>query len=101
MKRVWKFPLERPTALGHSFADMPQNAEPLSVGWQDGRMFVWALVDSRDAPRRTGTGPHLFFVVNTGDAFRLFDGARFLGTVTTDNGIVWHVWDADPLVAAA
>ena len=97
-RRVWKFELPMPNATGRSFVDMPAHVEPLSVGLQDGTMVVWALVDpwAGTDEDELPTGPRRFIVANTGAGVPGFpDGARFLGTLTTDNGIVWHVWDGD------
>jgi hypothetical protein len=96
--RIWKFALPMPDPNGRSFVDMPAEVEPLSVAQQGDEMVVWAVCDP-DAPPEEGYtahGPRRFIVVNTGDVISsLPGGARFLGTVTSDNGIVWHVWDGD------
>lgn len=96
MSVVWKFPVDIPGPTGRSLVDMPDEAQPLSVGIQDAQLYVWALVDpdGQIAARR-------LIVVNTGpEIVGLPDGARFLGTVTTIGGTVWHVWDGDAEVAA-
>lgn len=96
--RVWKFTLPQPSITGRSFIDMPAAVDPFSVGLQGDQMVVWAMVDP-DAEVEEGykaTGPRRFIVVNTGPPISSFPkGAKFLGTVTTANGIVWHVWDGD------
>lgn len=96
--RVWKFTLTAPGPTGRVFVDMPPTARSLSVGLQGGEMVVWALCDP-DQERELdipASGPRRFIVANTGQVIPGFPtGARFLGTLTTDNGIVWHVWDGD------
>lgn len=66
----------------------PEGAEFLSVGCRTTMLLVvWAKVDP-DAM------PDLRFLCayTTGD--KLADGpSRFIGTVTTSNGIVWHVFE--------
>lgn len=97
-ERVWKFTLTEPGGTGRVFVDMPATACPISVGLQDGEMVVWALCDPDQGAEfgMQATGPRRFIVANTGQPIPGFpDGARFLGTLTTDNGIVWHVWDGD------
>lgn len=92
MSQVWKFPVGVPTQTGRAWIDLPDGAELLSVGIQDGEMVVWALIQDFEAE----VGTHRLIVVNTGMEVPNFpEGARFLGTVTTSNGIVWHVWDGD------
>lgn len=101
--RVWKFALTEPTATGRVFVDLPASARPLSVGLQGDEMVVWALCDPEQEAElhMQVTGPRRFIVANTGDEIPGFpEGARFLGTLTTDNGIVWHVWDGDARTTA-
>ena len=95
--RVWKFAVPMPDEDGRSFVDMPLAVEPLSVGLQDDALFVWALVQPGEhEPHEEANGPRQFIVANTGMEIPRFpEGARFLGTVTTSNGIVWHVLDGD------
>ena len=91
---VWKFPVPRPNNTGRAFIDVPSFAEFLSVGIQNDEIVVWALV----VPPRPGDALTMrrLIVANTGmDVPGFPEGARFLGTVTSSNGIVWHVWDGD------
>lgn len=88
---VWKFVVGMPDERGRSFVEIPNEAELLSVGLQDDRLVVWTLTDSLNEPHI-----HRLLVANTGMSIPDFPpGARFLGTVTTSNGIVWHVWDTE------
>ena len=88
---VWKFPIAMPDEHGRSFVDIPDEAELLSVGLQDDRLVLWALTDSLHETYR-----HRLIVANTGMSIPEFPPrARHLGTLTTSNGIVWHVWDGD------
>jgi hypothetical protein len=101
--RVWKFVFTNPTSTGRVFVDMPASARPISVGLQGDQMVVWALCDPEQETEldMQVTGPRRFIVTNTGQEIPGFpDGGRFLGTVTSDNGIVWHVWDADARTTA-
>lgn len=85
---VWKFPVVAPDAHGRSFIDAPAEAELLSVGVQDDVIVVWALTESLNALHR-----YRLIVANTGMSIPEFPpSACFLGTVTTSNGIVWHIW---------
>ncbi len=102
-RQVWKFTLPAPNATGRSFVDMPADSEPLSVALQGDRMVLWALVDPDFTPAEgyDPRGPRRFIVANTGGDIPGFPrGAKFLGTLTSDNGIVWHVWDGDAEMTA-
>jgi len=93
--RVWKFRLTNIDARHRAFIAMPASARPLSVGVQDGGLFVWALCDpEHDVEFGLEPTLHRFIVANTGSEIPAFpDRARFLGTVS-NNGIVFHVWAA-------
>jgi hypothetical protein len=93
---VWKFPIPLPEKTGRAFIDVPVSSEFLSVGLQgEDEPFVWALVDPVAADEIPPEMRRLV-VANTGGNVPEFPvSARFLGTVTTSNGIVWHVWDGD------
>jgi len=95
--RVWKFTSGMPDERCRSFVTLPYGAIPLSVGIQGDTMVLWALLTDEELPTDSAAeGPHRLIVANTGDFIPKFpDGARFLGTITSDNGIVWHVWDGD------
>lgn len=92
---VWKFPVPMATKTGRAFIDLPVNAEVLSAGMQLDEMVVWVLVDPITADE-VPTETRRLIVANTGENVPGFPiDARFLGTLTTSNGIVWHVWDGD------
>lgn len=95
---VWKYEIPEPTPTGRSFVDLPADAEPLSIGLQGDVFVLWALVTPGREPEdgMAATGPRRLIVANTGREIPGFpDGARFLGSVTTATGVVWHVWDGD------
>ena len=86
---VLKYPIPRPNSEFRSFILMPVDSVKLSVGVQDNELVLWALVDPM-LPQYQKT----LIVVNTGVEIRSMGKyAQFLGTVTMDNGIVWHIWD--------
>ena len=95
MFRVLKFGLE---VTDFAVARMPEGAKVLSVaerGEFGNRLDVWALVDP-DAPMRE----RRFRVVGTGHPFPDADECRFVGTVRTLRGFVWHVFEAEAGEAA-
>lgn len=101
--RVWKYVLPEPHRNGRAFVDMPADVEPLSVGIQGDEIVVWALVDPDYEPPSgyMPSGPRRFIVANTGMDIPGFpEGAKFLGTVTSATGIVWHIWDGDARTTA-
>lgn len=92
---IHKFVLPAPVR-GVCTVEMQHNAVPLSVGVQNKRLVVWALVAKHNAP-----ADREFYALNTGEeapaglyvlAIERQWVTRFLGTVDVD-GIVWHVWD--------
>lgn len=102
MMTVWKFTLE--VHDGDSFAlDMPGGAELLHVDSPPGQpeiVNVWARLDN-DVPevvRRlgvTGTGnpaPARWAPLQV-EHVHAFEVAEHVGSVVTDSGAVWHVWD--------
>ncbi len=90
--RVWKFEVGLPGPTCRAWIDVPEGTTLCSVGLQDGDMVVWGIVPDEDAR----PGVRRLIVANTGAVIPSFPyGAQFLGTVTSDNGIVWHVWDGD------
>lgn len=85
---VLKYELREPDEDGSVIVAMPWSAEPISAALQGGTLVVWALsIDSFTSKHRR------FRVVNTGGAARVPRGVRWLATVTSENGIVWHIFD--------
>ena len=69
--------------------DIPVNAMVLSCGIQDDVIVVWYETRVRNLDDKRHAR---FRCVNTGDRFQIPNPApRFVGTVMSDNGIVWHV----------
>ena len=96
--RVLKYEVGIPDNRCRAFVWSHHTLQPVSVGVQDGVMVLWGLVWENREPDEgmQDSGPRRLIVANTGAIIPDFpEGAQFLGTVTTDNGIVWHVWDGD------
>jgi hypothetical protein len=91
MRAVWKFKLERPNEDGFCFISVPPGSEPVSVGLQDSEIVVWCMVDPHNNIRDEEI---TLFVTNTGSHFDEKPLGRFLGTVTSLSGIVWHIYKA-------
>lgn len=82
---VYKFPL---SVSSNGIVNMPKGATILSVQMQDEVPTLWALcVPSNPYEDR------LFFIVGTGHIFEPASDARFIGTVQTRNGLVWHIFE--------
>jgi hypothetical protein len=78
---IWRFPLEIEQVVV-----MPEDAELLSVGNQNGELCLWAkCVESK---RRVG---RRILVYGTGNPIR--DLGLYVGTAIF-NRFVWHVFDA-------
>ena len=94
MFHVWKFEL---AAAESPVVQLPEGAKVLSVaerGEFGNRLSVWALVDT-EAPVQD----RRFRVVGTGHPFPDAEECRFVGTVQTRVGLVWHVFEAEAGVA--
>lgn len=86
MKTIYKYQLGRPRL---NTVPMPEGAEILHVGMQQGIPCVWALVD-----KGRMTAPRNLWVAGTGWELDDFpDELKFLGTAHTDDSLVWHVFE--------
>jgi hypothetical protein len=82
--KIYKYPL---TLADEQIVELPLASRILSVGMQDGGIFVWALVD--EAARATVSVR--FWIRGTGHPADSLSFATFLGTVF-DRQFVWHVF---------
>ena len=84
MKTIYKYevlPYNAPTLL-------PDGAEILSIGEQDSRIYIWALVDA-NIPAKT---PRSIMAYGTGH--QMNDVERvFIGTVQMADGLVFHFFE--------
>lgn len=81
--------------VGFNLFKVPTYARMLSFGQQDGKFYVWALVDTGF----TQTQRHRIEVVGTGwelEGQSGFHRAPFLGTLQDPDGFVWHAFDLGP-----
>ena len=89
MRTIWKFdrPLSSLDDVIH--IEMPRGAKVLSVGNQNGKLAIWAEVDT-DYSHRTET--RRFRVAGTGHP--LNETCRFIGTVQFESGsLVFHIYE--------
>ncbi len=86
MRQVWKFKLEP----GENKIQMPKGTHTLSVGWQDGRVVMWASVPGKPL---AGDAAEIreFLWVGTGQP--IYWDAKFIGTVQDPDGFVWHIFE--------
>lgn len=87
-KTIWKFDLE---FLDMQPIKMPENAEILSVGEQDGKLKIWALVKPDNAKVTRD-----FEIFGTGHNVYCDMGIerKFMGTVQMkEHGLVWHIFE--------
>jgi hypothetical protein len=90
VKRIFKYPLK---IEDEQIVLIGGGGQVLSVGVQDNRLFVWALVD-----QSYNAVPIRFYIVGTGNpANHVASNLRFVGTVQMPNGLVWHVFVEDCL----
>lgn len=81
MKTIYKY-----EAYGGARVDLPAGAQILTLGVQDGWVYVWALIDT-EAPTR----PVRFTRVGTGWEMHP-DPGTYVGTYHEAGGLVWHVF---------
>lgn len=85
MSMIWKYELK---VTDDQEILMPAQAKILSVGNQDGKLCVWALVDTEQP-----IAPKYFSIVGTGHPMSEdFPLKRFVGTVIM-SPFVWHVFE--------
>lgn len=89
MKKVYKYEI-RPGSGETSF-DVPENAQFLSVQYQDGKICMWFLVDPSEK-----TILRKFAVYGTGWYIEFPDILTYLGTCLTGHErFVWHIFEID------
>lgn len=81
---IWKFPI---SPLNFNVL-MPQGAEILSVGTQNDKPHIWAIVDPRLPKVR-----RVVYSAGTGTEALPEPHGRFIGTYFLDCGEVYHVFD--------
>lgn len=83
---IWKFVID-----GEGLIEIPCTHRCLSVGEQEGRIVMWAIVDPTTRPV-----PKQISVIGTGWQGWTMDGInakRFIGTVQMSDGLVFHVFE--------
>ena len=84
MSRILKYRL---TPDHPCHVTMPQGAQLLHAGAQDGAVFVWALVRGENVAE-----DRRFHVYGTGHTIDQADLIH-VGTLQMQNGLVWHVFE--------
>ncbi len=86
MKTIHKYELE---VTGEQWIEIPHSGGILSVGTQNDKIYVWALVDPANQPV-----PIKFRIFGTGQPFiGMPTKDSFLGTVMTHSrSLVWHIF---------
>jgi Uri superfamily endonuclease len=86
---VWKAVLGSPDSEYVARALVEEPAEVLSFGAQDGEIVLWYL------PGDGYRGVRYYLVVNTGTEFDVARVKRHLATVTSETGVVWHIFELE------
>lgn len=92
MLTIFKYPLE---ITDEQIIELPIEAKVLSVGEQNGGLFLWAIIDTE----KTQTRKYKFLIVGTGNEMpEAADNElhRFIGTVQI-KPYVWHVFEVENL----
>lgn len=86
MKTIYKYPVIG--VMGP--IEMPKGAKILRAGFQNGRLFTWALVDIHVVETET----RCFKIVATGGVIQTSEIKQFIGTVfENDAEYVWHIFE--------
>lgn len=93
MKKIFKYPLK---VTDEQYLVLPQHAQILSVAEMDTTTIaLWAVVDPSIAGKGKGyEEERLVRIFGTGNPIEdeQLQGMRFVGTVVTRIGLVWHVF---------
>lgn len=85
-RAVWKYPL----TAGTTVLLLPRDTTVLSVAVQrQGEVVLYALVH----PTTSGTIPRTFVALSTGDPAPIEGTLQFLGTVTPEPGLWFHIFE--------
>ena len=86
MKKIFKYPLKNFDKQG---IKIPAPARLLSVMEQDGNLVLYAVVE--DVPNWEYETLNVF-IRGTGHPMGDAENADYLGTVSTEMGLVWHIF---------
>ena len=81
MKRIYKYEFKEGSV------EMPIGAKILTIEDQDGRLHIWAIVDT-DAESEF----RYFAIVGTGQDFPEADDYTYINTIQ-DGPFVWHIFE--------
>lgn len=84
--KIYKYPIPLESEFSLS---LPMSAKILSFQVQDGKLFIWAIVNTN-----VGEEKREFELIGTGVSTN-FDYRHFIGTVQLDR-CVWHLFEFDP-----
>ena len=68
--------------------EIPDNYALCDVGQQDGKIFMWCVVDVH-----ANLVKRYFKIVGTGHKIQRIDSLSFLRTIQMPNGLVWHLFE--------
>lgn len=85
MNTIYKYPLTG----AQTRLNLPIGARLLTVQMQNNTPVLWALIDQDESI----TASRIFLSVNTGTSFEIHAALDYISTVTSDNGIVWHIFE--------
>lgn len=92
MYMIHKQILPMPNRNGDVLIDVPAGSRYLNAGMQHGDIVVWYLVDTENYELLNTTEPLYLKVINTGPSFDMSPEYQYSTTLTSSNGIVWHIF---------
>lgn len=84
---ILKYKLE---VTDHQILNLPYGSKPLSVGFQNGELMLWAMVDSNEILQEVPV-----CVVGTGREVKYLEDYHYVGTVKDQGPFWWHVFIGD------
>lgn len=90
MRLVYKYPLAADPGNIQTIKLTGPTATAMSVGVQGKQIVVWAVETVYPPADKAPSGYLNLMLTWTGDPPPV--DSRFIGTVTTPDGLVWHLW---------
>lgn len=84
-ERVFKYELD---IIGLQHVDLPLNADILHFGEQNGKLCMWAKVNTLEVSKET----HHIRIFGTGHPMHYQHNLEHLQTVQMADGLVWHIF---------
>lgn len=94
MKIIYKYPFKVFDVNARFAIEMPEKAQILSIQMQNGKPYLWALVNT-DNPLNESLEDRTFVVCGTGQQiYGDTSSYKYLSTIQ-DGNYVWHIFEVE------